>query len=232
MPELSKMNGECRTSVVDELDAAIRDVEEAAANWGIRRDHAEARFVAALLGAIKRLGVVIEDERVNASKREERLIAVASDLNKRGELDLAKVEAIKTAAQLCVVQAHEAIRDRELAYDESFKRQVQNIGNRMLDEFEHWRVIKESAWNFKMKCKWAVAASLVTLVVAGAGYGFREWEDRGIIDALARCQAAPDMIVQATGEGGCLLKHLAPRRTADAAEDLRGKLRSLWPFGS
>jgi hypothetical protein len=221
-----------RGDSIGEVYRRVDEVEEAAREWGVQPDQVEGRFIGAMLSAMKGMARTIESAEAMASAREERLVSLVAELNKRGESDLAKVEAIKKAAELCVVQAHEAIRDRQLTYDEAFKRQVQNIGNRMLDEFGSWRVIKQDAWNHRSRRKSALFFCMLTLLNFGAGYGIREWEDRGIIQAVARCRANPDVVVPATGEGGCFVRKLVPRDTADAARDLQRAVMGLWPVGS
>lgn len=215
-----------------ELFRRIDEVEEAAREWGVQPDQVEGRFIGVMVVSMRCLGRILEEERENAARREERLRAVAEEINKRGETELEKVREMRKAIESLMEQARVAIREKDANYNKAFERQVQNIATRMIGEFEKWRVIKESAWNRKMKWKWAAAASLLTLIVAGAGYGFREWEDRGIMQAVARCRAAPDLVVPTTGEGGCFVRKLVPRDTADATKALQRAVMGLWLFGS
>jgi hypothetical protein len=220
------------SGALDDVERAIGEVEAAAGNWGIRRDHPEGHFVTALLVMMRSFARILEEERQSAARRDERLGAMAEEVKKAGEAELEKVRELRKAVEALAQEAKVAMRDAEIRYDEAFTRQVQHIGKKMISEFAEWRVIVEGAWNRKMKWKWASVACLLTLLVAGTGYGFREWQDRGILQAVARCRESPDMIVPKTGEGGCLVAKLVARETSDVVEDWGKKLKGLWPFGS
>ncbi len=211
-----------------DVEAAIAEIEAAAGNWGIRRDHPEGRFVTAILVTMKCLSRILREQNDVAERIEERLAA----LDRKGEGELEKIREFRKSLEALAQEAKVAVRDAEIRYDEAFTRQVQHIGKKMIGEFAEWRVIVEGAWNRKMKWKWASVACLLTLLVAGVGYGFREWQDRGILQAVARCRESPDMIVPKTGEGGCLVAKLVARETGDVVEDVGKKLKGLWPFGS
>lgn len=215
-------------TILAEVEAAIAEIEASAGNWGIRRDHPEGKFVTAMLVGMRCLGRILHEQN-DAGVRVEASMAA---LDKRGQVELEKVRELRKTVEALAEQAKIAMRDAEIRYDEAFTRQVQHIGKKMIGEFEQWRVIVEGAWNRKMKWKWASVACLLTLLVAGAGYGFREWQDRGILQAVARCRASPDMVVPQTGEGGCLVGRLVAREAGDVVEDWRKTLKGLWPFGS
>jgi hypothetical protein len=217
---------------IDELRHAAEEIEHAARMEGIEEHSPLGIFVAAQSGALSRLAVLVERvERGFAEKVGEVREAVA-DVRRAGEVELEKVRELRKTVEALAQDTKVAMRDAEIRYDEAFMRQVQHIGKKMIGEFAEWRVIVEGAWNRKMKWKWASVACLLTLLVAGAGYGFREWQDRGILQAVARCRESPDMIVPKTGEGGCLVAKLVARETGDVVEDWGKKLKGLWPFGS
>jgi hypothetical protein len=90
-----------RGDSIGEVYRRVDEVEEAAREWGVQPDQVEGRFIGAMLSAMKGMARTIESAEAMASAREERLVSLVAELNKRGESDLAKVEAIKKAAELC-----------------------------------------------------------------------------------------------------------------------------------
>jgi hypothetical protein len=217
---------------VDGLRRAAKEIERAARAEGIEEGAPLGIFVAAHTKALLQMAALLEEMDRGFAAHVEKVHEAIGAVGRIGETDLEKVREMRKVVEATMEQARVAIREKDANYNKAFERQVQNIASRMIGEFEKWRVIKEGAWNRKMKWKWAAAASLLTLIVAGAGYGFREWEDRGIMQAVARCRAAPDLVVPTTGEGGCFVRKLVARDTADAAKNLQRAVMGLWPFGS
>lgn len=217
---------------IDELRCAAEEIERAARMEGIEEHSPLGIFVAAQSGALSQLALLVERVDRGFAEKVEKVGEAVSEGRRAGEVELEKVRELRKTVEALAQEAKVAMRDAEIRYDEAFTRQVQHIGKKMISEFAEWRVIVEGAWNRKMKWKWASAACLLTLLVAGAGYGLREWQDRGILQAVARCRESPDMIVPQTGEGGCLVAKLVARETGDVVEDWGKRLKGLWPFGS
>jgi hypothetical protein len=171
--------------VVDGLRRAAKEIEHAARSEGIEEGGPLGIFVAAQSGALSRMAALLEDTDRRFAKHVGNVHEAIGAVGRVGETELEKVREMRKAVEVLMEQARVAIREKDSNYNEAFKRQVQNIGNRMLDEFGSWRVIKQDAWNHRSRRKSALFFCMVTLLIFGAGYGIREWEDRGIIQTGA-----------------------------------------------
>jgi hypothetical protein len=140
-------------------------------------------------------------------------VAISAEVEavrKIGEIELAKVREMNRSGMVLVEQVRAAIVATEVQYDDAFKRQVEKIGEKMIGEFRDWRVIRETAYNAKMRMKWAVAVCVLTVMVAGLGYSYREWEDQGAISAMSRC-AAKRVILLGNGHYTCDVEAFWPK---------------------
>jgi hypothetical protein len=186
-----------------EVRAAAAEMEKVAWLIGMEENEPIGIFVKAQSRALVKSADLLESAEVAIS-------AEVEAVRKIGEIELAKVREMNRSGMVLVEQVRAAIVATEVQYDDAFKRQVEKIGERMIGEFRDWRVIRETAYNAKMRMKWAVVMCVLTVMVAGLGYSYREWEDQGAISAMSRC-AAKRVILLSNGHYTCDVEAFWPK---------------------
>jgi hypothetical protein len=186
-----------------EVRAAAAEMEKVAWLIGMEENEPIGIFVKAQSRALVKSADLLESAEVAIS-------AEVEAVRKIGEIELAKVREMNRSGMVLVEQVRAAIVATEVQYDDAFKRQVAKIGEKMIGEFRDWRVIRETAYNAKMRMKWAVVLSVLTVMVAGLGYSYREWEDQGAISAMSRC-AAKRVILLSNGHYTCDVEAFWPK---------------------
>jgi hypothetical protein len=187
---------------IQALDVEIATVLAAAADWGVRPDHLEGRFVTAWLNTVKWLGrlvaatvadlkTVIEQSKTASDAEAERL----RQLNRQA---LAVIETARVA-QL----------NLELQRETVVARLLDRIGPELSDGIKHWRVIKERDYNRRSAYRLAAGAAVLAGALTGGGYFARAWEDRQATEALARC-AANLVVASGSGRIFCDMTSLVP----------------------
>jgi hypothetical protein len=183
---------------VAELRQQTEEIRKAGDEWAIRWQEPEGRFVSALLGAIEivgRLTVTVQTS-IDASARDSRAAA---------EAELAKAKALHQAAQTALLQ----VRNLELAATA----EQENLTVRMIDQtlplfierLEKVLVIREQAWNHKVKLRRYAIAAAATLGIFLAGFGLSWWQDGERLAAIEACLTNP---VQAAGHTYCRIDGL------------------------
>ncbi len=175
-------------TAVGEVRDAVKELETAAWREGIDPEGLLGTFVLAQGRLLVKTANLLE-------RAEVAIGAEVEAVQKLGEIELAKVREMNRSGMVLVEQVRAAIVATEVQYDDAFKRQVEKIGERMIGEFRDWRVIRETAYNAKMRMKWAVVMCVLTVMVAGLGYSYREWEDQGAISAMSRCSAKREILL-------------------------------------
>jgi hypothetical protein len=186
-----------------EVRAAAAEMEKVAWLIGMEENEPIGIFVKAQSRALVKSADLLESAEVAIS-------AEVEAVRKIGEIELAKVREMNRSGMVLVEQVRAAIVATEVQYDDAFKRQVAKIGEKMIGEFRDWRVIRETAYNAKMRMKWAVVMCVLTVMVAGLGYSYREWEDQGAISAMSRC-AAKRVILLSNGHFTCDVEAFWPK---------------------
>ena len=186
-----------------EVRAAAAEMEKVAWLIGMEENEPIGIFVKAQSRALVKSADLLESAEVAIS-------AEVEAVRKIGEIELAKVREMNRSGMVLVEQVRAAIVATEVQYDDAFKRQVAKIGEKMIGEFRDWRVIRETAYNVKMRMKWAVVMCVLTVMVAGLGYSYREWEDQGAISAMSRC-AAKRVILLSNGHYTCDVEAFWPK---------------------
>jgi len=190
-------------TAVGEVRDAVKELETAAWREGIDPEGLLGTFVLAQGRLLVKTASLLE-------RAEAAIGAEVEAVRKLGEIELAKVREMNRSGMVLVEQVRAAIVATEVQYDDAFKRQVEKIGERMIGEFRDWRVIRETAYNAKMRMKWAVVMCVLTVMVAGLGYSYREWEDQGAISAMSRC-AAKRVILLSNGHYTCDVEAFWPK---------------------
>ena len=201
-----------------DLTARIREVEKAAADWGVHADALEGRFVAALLTAIAATGRtnlavladlegLLEKAREVGDGERKRLETVIE----AGEL---AVEMARRAAQLAVVAGDKA----EKEFDSSVSRIAQDLSVKLLAQSQHWLVLRQTARNRRdaWRLAFGVAAAAVGLFVGGYWAAGRlsgeEAAQRAVFAAVQKCSVKPLFVQGAKGEfATCRLDDIVPK---------------------
>jgi hypothetical protein len=178
---------------VAEFRRQTEAIRQAGDEWAIRWQEPEGRFVSALLGAIEivgRLTVAVQGS-IDASAKEGRATADA---------ELAKARKLHDAAQLALMQ----VRNLELAATA----EQENLTVRMIDQtlplfvkrLEKVLVIREQAWNERVKLRRYAIAGAAVLGIFLAGFGLSWWQDSTRLAAMDYCWTHP---LQAAGHTYC-----------------------------
>ena len=156
------------------------------------------------------------------------------------DAELALVRATNEKAVLALRTAEEAFKvagaakeEIKAQYDESFTRQVESIGRRMIAEMKPWVVLKQTQHNRNERWVHLLIGLVAGIGILSVGYGIRSWQDEPATTALARCAAAPMQVQiagKSTGEPACKLDQLLPRQLKDGPSAVAKWLRELWPI--
>ncbi len=199
---MTESSGVVKGVAIEVRDAAA-EMEKVAWFVGMEENEPIGIFVKAQSRALAKSADLLESA-------EMAFAAEIDAVRKLGEIELAKVREMNKSGMVLVEQVRAAIVATEVQYDDAFKRQVAKIGEKMIGEFRDWRVIRETAYNATMRMKLAVVMCVLTVMVAGLGYSYREWEDQGAISAMSRC-AAKRVILLSNGHYTCDVEAFWPK---------------------
>jgi hypothetical protein len=160
------------------------EVRLAAAEWAVRWDEPEGRFISALLGAVEIVG------RLTASVQGA-FEQTSKDGRVAAEAELLKAKELHRAAQLALTQ----IRNIELAA----KAEHEAVAVQMMDQtlplfierLEKVRVIREQGWNKGVERRRYVTGGAVVLAIFLGGFGLARWEDHGVMARMGACLNHP-----------------------------------------
>ncbi|MGO9673561.1 MAG: hypothetical protein ACLPSF_05245 [Methylocella sp.] len=228
------------TASVKGLAAAAGDIRLAAAaaetlawNEGVDRDGSLGAIVHAQAVALHALADFGE-KIVSEVKGSEVVIGeTIGRINHLGETELAKAKELVKSGEAALKSAAEAKEEIKAQYDESFTRQVESIGRRMITEMKPWLVLKQTQHNRNERWVHLLIGLVAGIGILSVGYGIRSWQDEPATTALARCAAAPMQVQiagKSTGEPACKLDQLLPRQLKDGPSAVAKWLRELWPI--
>jgi hypothetical protein len=169
------------------------NIREAAAEWGVRWNEPEGRFISALVGAIDMVG------RLSASAQRA-LLETTKEGRLAAEVDLQKAKEIHKAAQLALTQ----IRNIELAA----KAEHETVALQMIDRtmplfterLEKVLVVREQRWNKDVARRRYATAGAVVLAIFLGGFGLSRWETHDMVARMETCLLHP---LQAGGHSYC-----------------------------
>lgn len=181
-------------AAADEFAAVLRQVEEAAREWGVRPDQLEGRFVSALMAAIGWSG------RVSAAAQEEFKTLVRQQ-REACERELASAREITRAARAGLTQARTALIVLQVEKENLTAKMIKETLPLFAERLKEALIIREKRWNEDVKRRRLATAGMVTLGLVFGGYGLRVWQDGMATSALERwCLAHP---LQASGHVYC-----------------------------
>jgi hypothetical protein len=182
-----------QTAPREEFDAVLRQVEDAAREWGIRPDQLEGRFVSALMAAIGWCG------RVSAAAQEE-FKALFEQQREACEHELAAAREITRAARAGLTQAHSALIVLQVEKENLTVKMIKETLPLFAERLKEALIIREKRWNDDVKRRRFATAGAVTLALVSGAYGLRAWQDSAVTGAFDRCLVHP---LQASGHFYC-----------------------------
>ena len=184
--------------VAGELEQALRRVEAAARDWGIRPELMEGQFVSALLVAIRHIG------RVSVAARAEFRELFRQNREVAAE-EYAKARELHGAAQAGLRQARQIQLSLVAEQENVTLRMIKETLPMFVERLQKVLVIREQRWNADLRRRRYALAGAVALAVFLSGYALSAWEDSDRIGALDRCLEHP---LQASGHFYCSIDGL------------------------
>src|SRR5208283_1640040 len=204
-----------------ELKDHIREVERAAADWGVHVDALEGRFVGALLAAIRESG------RTNLAVLGD-IEALLERARATGEGELRRIGLMIEASQQTLSLAQEAAETSaasgeraERVFNASVAKIAKELSVKLLDECQQWLVLKQTQHNRRDARRLAVGVAAAALAVFVAGYSTAGWRqdketdaERAVAGAVERCWKKPVILQDARGAPVemCRLQDLVPKQ--------------------
>ena len=162
-----------------DLPAALRRVEEAARDWGVRPDAMEGRFVSALMSAISQLGRVSEAAQGEFQRLFQKAQAIA-------EIELERAKEITKASNLSLHQARTAFLGLQVERETTVARMIDETLPMFAERLQGALVIREKLWAEDQRRRRYAMVALVTLGIFLGGYVLRAWQDGGPLDAFGQ----------------------------------------------
>jgi hypothetical protein len=182
VPPVAGASATAADRAVQELDDEIAAVLDAAADWGVRPDHLEGRFVTAWLNTVKWLGrlmsAAISDLKSVIQQSKAASDAEAERLRQLNRQALSVIETARAA------QIH-----LEIQRETVVAKLLERIGPELSDGIKYWRVIKEKEYNRRSARRLAAGTVAIALFLILGSYFGRAWQDSDATEALARCSA-------------------------------------------
>jgi len=181
-----------------ELKDHIREVEKAAADWGVHVDALEGRFIGALLAAIWESG------RTN--------LAVLGDIETlleraraTGEGELRRIGLMIEASQQTLNMAQQAAETSatageraERVFNASVAKIAKELSVKLLDECQQWLVLKQTERNRRDARRFAAGVAAAGLAVFIGGYATAGWRqdnetkaEEAVVEAVEQCWKKP-----------------------------------------
>ena len=167
----NERNGEASKGPRDlELADHIREVERAAADWGVHVDALEGRFIGALLAAIRESG------RTNLAVLGD-IEALLERARSTGEGELRRIGLLIEASQRTLSMAQEAAETSaasgeraERVFNASVAKIAKDLSVKLLDECQQWLVLKQTQRNRRDARRLAVGVAAAAIAVFVGGY--------------------------------------------------------------
>ncbi len=185
-----------------EFDAALREVEDAAKEWGIRHELPEGRFVSAMLAAIRMTGRISESSF-------ERLIGMIGDNRDTAELEVARAKEVTRAASFAVTQARNAQIALQVEQENLVVRMIDKVFPMFADRMQKVLVVREKRINADIMWQRHLMVALVTLGLFLGGYVVRLTQDSVATELLDRCLVQP---LQSGGAWWCDISSVVPQQ--------------------
>ena len=214
--ELEKVGAELG---MEEMSRRIQEAEAAARDWGIDPNEVEGKFVSAVLWALRSVGTIL----VAGINDVRNIVASAKEL---AELELEKLRKYNRAAAMSIQQAQEA---KDLVIARVAEGLSSNLANRLVDGSRDFLVLKETARNRREAWKLAGIVSVCALLLFGAGYELRAFQDDPITSALSRC-ARHHLVAQMDGQFFPICK--VEEVTAQPKGSLSDRLAAYFWYGT
>ena len=205
-----------------DLDWQIKEVQDAAQDWGVQADAMEGRFVSALLAAIAASG------QMNKATIEQ-VHRVVADAKAAGDIEVGRLKILfaggNKAIELGRQAAETAIAAGQRA-EQEFERSVAQIAkelsSRLVESSQQWLVLRQTSRNRRDAWILAVIVSIVAVGVFVGGYVARAYQDdvalSGFYEMQARiadCQRDPVRVKDAHVDGirpACWLDQVLAKR--------------------
>ena len=222
----SKMANERRSEVPTgprdlELKDHIREVEKAAADWGVHVDALEGRFIGALLAAIRESG------RTNLAVLGD-IEALLERARATGEGELRRIGLMIEASQRTLSMAQEAAETSaasgeraERVFNASVAKIAKDLSVKLLDECQQWLVLKQTQHNRRDARRLAVGVAAAAIAVFVGGYAMAGWRqdketkaEQAVVAAVQRCWKKPVTLHDSNGGAVamCRLQDLLPKQ--------------------
>jgi hypothetical protein len=186
-----------------DLENIMKEIDAASRAWGVRPDHLEGRFVAALVAVIGWLVrfILAAFKTGRALLRETKGVADA---------EVSRLRMANEGAAILASQLRHISLVIEVERDKALARVVEGIGPEIIDRLKPWMVVREMEWNRSQKWRRGQRTAVLAMVLLGMGYGFRAWQDAEATSALARCVLAR-VASAVDGHLVCDVTNLLPR---------------------
>src|SRR5271166_2934612 len=205
-----------------ELKDHIREVERAAADWGVHVDALEGRFIVALLAAIRESG------RTNLAVLGD-IEALLERTRATGEGELRRIGLMIEASQQTLSMAQEAAQTSaasgeraERVFNASVAKIAKELSVKLLDECQQWLVLKQTQRNRRDARRLAIGVAAAALAVFVGGYAMAGWRqdketeaEQAVFAAVERCWKKPVMLHDSNGGAVemCRLEDLLPKQS-------------------
>src|SRR5208337_3221878 len=180
-----------------ELKDHIREVEKAAADWGVHVAALEGRFIGALLAAIRESG------RTNLAVLGD-IEALLERARATGEGELRRIGLMIEASQQTLSMAQQAAETSaasgeraeraERVFNASVAKIAKDLSVKLLDECQQWLVLKQTQHNRRDARRLAVGVGAAAIAVFVGGYAMAGWRqdketeaEQAVVAAVERC---------------------------------------------
>lgn len=167
-----------------DLDWHIKEVQDAAREWGVQTDAMEGRFVSALLAAIAASGQMNQAAIEEAGR-------VLMNAKAAGDIELVRLRMIFASANKAIEygkQAAEAAvaagKVAEQEFDRSVAQIAQELSSRLVESSEQWLALKQTNRNRRDAWVLALVVAVVAVGIFAGGYGARAYQDDQFVSGL------------------------------------------------
>ena len=190
-----------------DLDQHIRDVEQAAADWGVHTDKLEGRFVSALLAAIATSGRANLAALGDIERLLEKARATGEGELRRLNILIKGGDQVLEMARQAALTAAAAGERAEKEFDASVSQIAEDMAVKLLQQSQRWLVLKQTDRNRRDAWRLAAGVAAVALGLFIGGYATAEWRKgkeleagEATMAAVERCWKRPVMVRDVKGE--------------------------------
>jgi hypothetical protein len=168
----------------DDFATALREVEEAAREWGIRKDEPEGRFVSALMCAVASVGRISDGAGAEFQ-------TLFREYREAAAHDLSMARELARSGQIALSQARNAQIALQVEQENVVMRMIKETLPLFAEKLKGALVLREKRWNDDVRRRRYAATGLLTLGIFLAGYALSTWQGWGATSALGACLAHP-----------------------------------------